>query len=72
MGNVRGSVGVWRLSRPIFWRSIRMLPEFRRWTERVAAAGGMSWRVRYVRKSTESTERQVASHAQQIEAADRH
>ena len=47
-----------------------MLPEFRRWTERVAAAGGMSWRVRYVRKSTESTERQVASHAQQIEAMD--
>jgi DNA invertase Pin-like site-specific DNA recombinase len=47
-----------------------MLQEFRRWTERVAAAGALTWRLRYVRKSTEAAERQVASHAQQIEAMD--
>ena len=47
-----------------------MLREFLRWTERMAAAASMSWRLRYVRKSTETSERQVASHAQQIEAMD--
>jgi hypothetical protein len=47
-----------------------MPDEFHRWTERVAAAGGLSWRIRYVRKSTENSERQVASHDQQIAAMD--
>ena len=44
---------------------------FRSWQERLAAAAGtLTKRIRYTRKSTESTERQVASHVQQNEAAD--
>lgn len=48
-----------------------MLLEFRRWTERVAAAAGeIAKRLFYSRKSTESAERQVASHSQQREAVE--
>ena len=44
---------------------------YRNWKERLAAASGVaSSRVRYTRKSTESGERQVSSHAQQREAID--
>lgn len=47
-------------------------PDFRSWKERLAAAADqLSRRIRYTRKSTEAVERQVASHAQQSEAADR-
>lgn len=49
-----------------------MLPDFHRWTERVAAASGqISRRLCYSRKSTESAERQVASHTQQCEVIEK-
>lgn len=45
--------------------------DFRYWAERVAAAFGIiPKRIRYSRKSTESLDRQVASHDQQSGAAD--
>lgn len=48
-----------------------MKTDFRRWSERLAAADHtLPTRIRYVRKSTESDERQVASHEQQVEAMD--
>lgn len=44
---------------------------FAKWQERVAADSGVPTRIRYTRKSTESGERQIGSHVQQGEAADR-
>jgi DNA invertase Pin-like site-specific DNA recombinase len=49
-----------------------MKTDFRRWSERLAAADHtLPTRIRYVRKSSESDERQVASHEQQVEAMDK-
>lgn len=49
-----------------------MTREYQNWHERIAASNEvMAVRVRYTRKSTESSERQVASHNQQTEAADK-
>src|SRR5436190_4658609 len=47
------------------------MADFRTWRERLASAAGVKPnRLRYTRKSTESEERQVASHEQQAGAAD--
>ena len=49
-----------------------MKTDFRRWSERLAAANHiLPILLRYVRKSTESHERQVASFEQQVEAMER-
>ena len=48
------------------------MTEYRIWRERLAAANGvLPDRVRYTRKSTESEDRQVASHDQQSDAANK-
>jgi predicted nucleic acid-binding protein len=44
---------------------------FDKWQERIAANTEVPTRIRYTRKSTESGERQIGSHVQQGEAADR-
>jgi hypothetical protein len=45
--------------------------QYKSWEERLAIAGALPDRIRYTRKSTESGDRQVGSHDQQCDAADR-